>query len=172
MAEEYLHCISSFVSPILTHGIVHDVDFRTSEKDFDSFAAALTEKIIEADDTIPQLPVKDIVGSIRVILACTLLIRLAEQKFRIYRDIRFTPDPTPYKVRLMTLPGDFVVHSYSPWTLVLAVLFSGMVSGPSALDDFVLCRLSDQEPIKVSNWEKRPVCWLLRPNPAWTQFRW
>ncbi|KAI9788845.1 MAG: hypothetical protein M1816_006509 [Peltula sp. TS41687] len=60
---------------------MHDVDFRTSEKDFDSFAEAVTEKIIEFDETIPQLPIKDI-------------------KFRIYRDIRFTRDPTPYKVWL------------------------------------------------------------------------
>lgn len=41
---------------------MHDVDFRTSEKDFDSFAEALTEKIIEHDETIPELPIKDIVG--------------------------------------------------------------------------------------------------------------
>ncbi|KAI9670869.1 MAG: hypothetical protein M1817_003754 [Caeruleum heppii] len=57
---------------------MHDADFRTSEKDFDSFAAALTGKLIDRDETIPELPVKDI-------------------KFRIYRDIRFSPDPTPYK---------------------------------------------------------------------------
>ncbi|KAI9843011.1 MAG: hypothetical protein M1837_006642 [Sclerophora amabilis] len=40
---------------------MHDADFRSSEKDFDSFVAALTEKIIEKDETIPELPVKDIV---------------------------------------------------------------------------------------------------------------
>ncbi len=44
-----------------SHLAVHDADFRTSEKDFDSFAAALTEKLIEHDETIPELPVKDIV---------------------------------------------------------------------------------------------------------------
>ncbi|KAI9809098.1 MAG: hypothetical protein M1825_002387 [Sarcosagium campestre] len=57
---------------------LHDVDFRQSEKDFDSFVDELTQKLIEKDDTIPELPVKDL-------------------KFRIYRDIRFSPDPTPYK---------------------------------------------------------------------------
>lgn len=41
----------------------------------------VTEKVIEADETIPELPLKDII-------------------FRIYRDIRFSKDPTPYKVRL------------------------------------------------------------------------
>ncbi|KKY13567.1 hypothetical protein UCDDS831_g08880 [Diplodia seriata] len=58
---------------------VHDPDYRTSLKDFNSFVERLTEKVIEADDTIPELPTKDIV-------------------FRIYRDIRFSSDPTPYKV--------------------------------------------------------------------------
>jgi uncharacterized protein (TIGR02453 family) len=38
----------------------------------------LTEKIIEQDSTIPELPAKDLV-------------------FRIHRDIRFSKDPTPYK---------------------------------------------------------------------------
>ncbi|KAI9828305.1 MAG: hypothetical protein M1832_002733 [Thelocarpon impressellum] len=41
---------------------LHNADFRASEKDFDSFAGALTEKIVEHDETIPELPVKDIVG--------------------------------------------------------------------------------------------------------------
>lgn len=45
----------------------------------------LTEKIIEADETVPELPLKDVI-------------------FRIYRDIRFSKDPTPYKVRLPLPP--------------------------------------------------------------------
>ncbi len=40
----------------------------------------MTEKMTEADETIPELPFKDV-------------------NFRIYRDIRFSNDPTPYKVR-------------------------------------------------------------------------
>ena len=56
----------------------HDADFRQSEKDFDSFIEKLTEKLIEKDETIPELPAKDV-------------------KFRIYRDVRFSSDPTPYK---------------------------------------------------------------------------
>lgn len=39
-----------------------------------------TTTIIEVDETIPELPVKDV-------------------NFRIHRDIRFSKDPTPYKVR-------------------------------------------------------------------------
>ena len=57
---------------------VHDADYRQSLKDFDSFVECLTEKIIEKDETIPELPAKDLT-------------------FRIYRDVRFSPDPTPYK---------------------------------------------------------------------------
>ena len=41
--------------------IVHDADYRQSKKDFDSFVECLTEKIIEKDETIPELPPKDLV---------------------------------------------------------------------------------------------------------------
>ncbi|CAD0027982.1 unnamed protein product [Aureobasidium pullulans] len=58
---------------------MYDADYRSSLKDWNSFVEALTEKLTEIDDTIPELPLKDVV-------------------FRIYRDIRFSKDPTPYKV--------------------------------------------------------------------------
>ena len=58
---------------------VHDPDYRTSWNDWVTFVESLTEKIIEKDETIPELPPKDLV-------------------FRIYRDIRFSSDQTPYKV--------------------------------------------------------------------------
>ncbi|CAD0052407.1 unnamed protein product [Aureobasidium pullulans] len=57
---------------------MYDADYRSSLKDWNSFVEALTEKLTEIDDTIPELPLKDVV-------------------FRIYRDIRFSKDPTPYK---------------------------------------------------------------------------
>ena len=57
---------------------MHDADYRQSKKDFDLFVECLTLKVIEKDETIPELPPKDLT-------------------FRIYRDIRFSPDPTPYK---------------------------------------------------------------------------
>ena len=49
------------IRTLISHDTVHEVDFRTSEKDFDSFAGCLTEQIIDKDETIPELPVKDIV---------------------------------------------------------------------------------------------------------------
>ncbi|KAL8933006.1 MAG: hypothetical protein Q9211_006016 [Gyalolechia sp. 1 TL-2023] len=57
---------------------VHDADYRQSKKDFDAFVEKMTEKLTEIDETIPELPPKDLT-------------------FRIYRDIRFSSDPTPYK---------------------------------------------------------------------------
>ncbi|KAE9979789.1 hypothetical protein BLS_009471 [Venturia inaequalis] len=40
---------------------MHDPDYRTSQKDFNSFLEALTQNVVEADDTVPELPVKDII---------------------------------------------------------------------------------------------------------------
>ncbi|KAJ2968149.1 hypothetical protein NUW58_g10283 [Xylaria curta] len=56
----------------------HDPEYRRALKDWESFVETLTQKIIDADETIPELPLKDVI-------------------FRIYRDIRFSKDPTPYK---------------------------------------------------------------------------
>lgn len=61
---------------------VRDPEFRRSLKDWETFVESLTEKIIEADETIPELPLRDVI-------------------FRIYRDIRFSKDPTPYKVSFL-----------------------------------------------------------------------
>jgi hypothetical protein len=57
----------------------NDGEFRRALKDWESYATSLTDKFMDLDPTIPELPFKDI-------------------NFRIYRDIRFTNDPTPYKV--------------------------------------------------------------------------
>ncbi|KAG9616437.1 hypothetical protein KCU69_g23683, partial [Aureobasidium melanogenum] len=62
----------------------YDADYRSSLKDWNSFVESLTEELTKIDDTIPELPLKDVVN-------------LDEQVFRIYRDIRFSKDPTPYK---------------------------------------------------------------------------
>ncbi|KAF2466001.1 uncharacterized protein BDR25DRAFT_238555 [Lindgomyces ingoldianus] len=57
---------------------VHDPDYRMALSNFTTFLEKLSEKVIEADETVPELPVKDII-------------------FRIYRDVRFSKDQTPYK---------------------------------------------------------------------------
>lgn len=43
---------------------VNDADYRSSKNDWDTFVEALTEKIIEKDDTIPELPPKDLVSDL------------------------------------------------------------------------------------------------------------
>lgn len=58
---------------------MHDPDFRQSLKDSNDFFEKLQEKIIELDETIPELPI------------------LKHVVFRIYRDVRFSKDQTPYK---------------------------------------------------------------------------
>ncbi|KAL9602012.1 MAG: hypothetical protein Q9219_002120 [cf. Caloplaca sp. 3 TL-2023] len=70
---------------------VHDADYRQSKKDFDSFVEKMTEKLAEIDETIPELPPKDLT-------------------FRIYRDIRFSSDPTPYKVIRISPANPLVPH--------------------------------------------------------------
>ncbi|KAI5370454.1 hypothetical protein Slin14017_G013330 [Septoria linicola] len=55
---------------------LNDPNFRQAEKDWHTFVENMTESLATIDDTIPELPVKDVV-------------------FRIYRDIRFSKDPTP-----------------------------------------------------------------------------
>lgn len=47
----------------------HDADYRASKRDWDTFVESLTERIIEKDETIPELPAKDLVSSVLVRLA-------------------------------------------------------------------------------------------------------
>jgi len=58
----------------------NDREYRRALKDWESFVVTLTGKLSEVDFTIPDLPPRDVI-------------------FRIYRDTRFSKDPTPYKVR-------------------------------------------------------------------------
>jgi hypothetical protein len=54
---------------------VHDPNYRASLKDFDSFLEALTEKIMEVDETIPELPIKDIVSTQKILVVeCMLML--------------------------------------------------------------------------------------------------
>ncbi|KAF8336259.1 uncharacterized protein EI90DRAFT_3045076, partial [Cantharellus anzutake] len=57
---------------------LHDPVFRLAEREWLDFIDSLIAKIIEIDDEIPPLPAKDVVH-------------------RIYRDVRFSNDKTPYK---------------------------------------------------------------------------
>ena len=50
-----------YVQKLTSIYLVHDADYRASKADWDTFVEALTEKIIEKDETIPELPPKDLV---------------------------------------------------------------------------------------------------------------
>ncbi|KAL2447184.1 hypothetical protein ABEF95_013515 [Exophiala dermatitidis] len=106
---------------------MHDADYRQSWKDWESFVESLTEKISEIDETIPELPPKDLV-------------------FRIYRDIRFSSDPTPYKP-----------HFSAAWFVKVQ---------PQQTSDI------NQSPQKVPNGAEGPLCRLLCPDQArWQKLR-
>ncbi|EKV09975.1 hypothetical protein PDIP_61990 [Penicillium digitatum Pd1] len=51
--------------------VAHDADYRAAKKDFETFVGSLTPKIVEVDTTIPELPVKDLVG-LRIFLSSVL----------------------------------------------------------------------------------------------------
>ncbi|KAG5928351.1 hypothetical protein E4U42_000797 [Claviceps africana] len=56
----------------------HDGEYRRALKDWESFVETATQTVIDVDETVPELPFKDVF-------------------FRIYRDIRFSKIKTPYK---------------------------------------------------------------------------
>ncbi|KAK0459214.1 uncharacterized protein EV420DRAFT_1642196 [Desarmillaria tabescens] len=60
---------------------LHERVFRQAEKEWKDFVEAFTDKLSEVDDQIPPLPPKDVIH-------------------RIYRDVRFSNDKTPYKQNL------------------------------------------------------------------------
>lgn len=81
MAEEYVRIIAyehsfSFLvywsrARVLTYVcrglqanmiVVHDPDYRVALDDFTKFLEVLSEKVSEVDETVPELPVKDIVS--------------------------------------------------------------------------------------------------------------
>ncbi|KAK9459108.1 uncharacterized protein V1516DRAFT_655984 [Lipomyces oligophaga] len=56
----------------------NEKEYRQAKKDFDDFVEVLAERVVDLDETVPPLPVKDLV-------------------FRVHRDVRFSNDKTPYK---------------------------------------------------------------------------
>ncbi|CAK7265348.1 hypothetical protein SEPCBS119000_001466 [Sporothrix epigloea] len=57
----------------------NDAEFRRAQQDWLTYVETLSTRLAaEADDTLPELPAKDLI-------------------FRIYRDVRFSKNPQPYK---------------------------------------------------------------------------
>ncbi|KAJ3480469.1 hypothetical protein NLI96_g8327 [Meripilus lineatus] len=57
---------------------LHEPVYRLAEKEWKDFVEVFTELLVEADPQVPPLPPKDVIH-------------------RIYRDVRFSNDKTPYK---------------------------------------------------------------------------
>ena len=49
---------------MLTSVAVNDPEFRQAEKDAYAFFEKLTERLTEIDDTVPELPIKDLVSTL------------------------------------------------------------------------------------------------------------
>lgn len=94
--------------PLCLHSAAHDDEYRRALKDWQSFVEAATLTIIEVDETIPELPVKDVI-------------------FRIYRDVRFSKVKTPYKVRLV--PAIIKVVTYCTIASLLSCLVTDWPEG-------------------------------------------
>jgi hypothetical protein len=75
----------------------HDQEYRRALKDWETYVTTLTDKLVALDPTIPELPFKDV-------------------NFRIYRDIRFSNDPTPYKVCISPSPFSLFPFPTRPHT--------------------------------------------------------
>lgn len=78
-------CLSGVADMVFLSLVANDGEFRRAFKDWQTFVDQASQTVSEADETVPELPSKDII-------------------FRIYRDTRFSKDPTPYKVRICSGP--------------------------------------------------------------------
>ncbi len=106
---------------------MHDPDYRQSWKDWESFVEALTEKISELDETIPELPPKDLVSNAHSDRTLERELNHWFQVFRIYRDIRFSSDPTPYKVYVFSVLFPMFFVLFVPLTPSIASFLCRLV---------------------------------------------
>ncbi|KAJ7628657.1 hypothetical protein FB45DRAFT_918896 [Roridomyces roridus] len=118
---------------------LHDPVFRQAEKEWQGFIEVFTDLLVEADDQIPPLPPKDVVH-------------------RIYRDVRFSNDKTPYKTNfsasfsrsgrkgifafyhVMIKPGNqsiIAAGSWCPGKNELATIRSNILRSPTRLRQII-----------------------------------
>jgi hypothetical protein len=60
---------------------VFDADYRSSLKDWNSFVESLTEELTKIDDTVPELPLKDVVSIIHGLTVRIELTKLSLKRF-------------------------------------------------------------------------------------------
>jgi hypothetical protein len=139
--------------------IVHDPDFRTSWKNWESFVETLTEKIMEVDETIPELPPKDLVSKwTSFSRACS------DQTTQRYSgSIEMSDSP---RIRLRTRFDPAL--KLSSTLLILSHSLTFLQHGIFLTLLFLLLTVW-ADTIKVTNGEERPVRFVLCSNYAWGQ---
>lgn len=70
--------------------LVHDADYRQSQKDWSSFVESLTEKVIEKDETIPELPPKDLVSAPDIVGWLSHCLILSSSTYRLFEYIEMS----------------------------------------------------------------------------------
>jgi hypothetical protein len=85
---------------------VHDPDYRQSWKDWESFVEVLTEKISEIDETIPELPPKDLVCSSFDAIFCWLTVRRSSESTGTFASAK-----TQRRTRYVSISGTNKVDS-------------------------------------------------------------
>ncbi|KAK0212342.1 hypothetical protein DFS33DRAFT_1376841 [Desarmillaria ectypa] len=105
---------------------LHERVFRQAEKEWKDFVEAFTDKLNEVDEQIPPLPPKDVIH-------------------RIYRDIRFSNDKTPYKKNLSASfsrsgrKGTFAAYHIPPYLSNPVVLLTVKPGGESLFAGGLWC---------------------------------
>ncbi|KAF8179846.1 hypothetical protein BJ912DRAFT_1023821 [Pholiota molesta] len=90
ISQNTLNFLISYKTPFKLHEPV----YRVAEKEWKDFVEAFTDLLVDVDPQIPPLPPKDVIH-------------------RIYRDVRFSNDKTPYKKNLR--PGHESMIAAGSW---------------------------------------------------------
>ncbi|KAM0286716.1 hypothetical protein ACHAQH_000736 [Verticillium albo-atrum] len=112
----------------------HDGEYRRALSDFNTFIETFTPVVSEADETVPELPLRDLT-------------------FRIHRDMRFSKNPTPYKA-----------HFSAAWSRTgrkgpYACYYLHVEPGKAFLGGGLWCPPADQVRALRESIDTRPARW-------------
>ena len=65
---------------------MYDADYRSSLKDWNSFVESLTEELTKIDDTVPELPLKDVVSIAYFIAILTQLTYVLTKRSFVFTE--------------------------------------------------------------------------------------
>lgn len=142
---------------------MNDPEFRQAERDFKSFIESLTPKMSEADETIPELPFKDIVSQSD---SCSICSRDG-----ISNDCRcFAYTATSDSVRTLRLTRYVVDTSMVEENATIAnALFSRLTFRQHGKNFSI--GINSANTSKVEDRSQRSICCLLRTDSARKQLR-